>query len=371
MPANGSATARSNPRVPLHQLFLHRPLFLHPLLLHQPLLHPLSAHPPSLHPLLPLLLHPLFLHPLFRSPAAHTAANTTGCDVAVLGGTGFIGAHVVRRFVARGARVSVMARSIRNLPDVFHDPAVSLHAGDVRDGDAVAAAIGGAPVVINLAHGGAGGSWDDIRTALVGSAETVARACLARGVRRLVHVGSIASLYLGSQDAPVTGATPPDPQADQRADYARAKAMADQLLLAMHASDGLPVCILRPGVVVGEGGPPLHSGLGFFNNEQHCIGWNAGRNPLPFVLVDDVARGDLRPAEADGIDGRCYNLVGDVRWSARDYFAALGRRWSGRCGSIRNRRPCCGCGNAANGWSSVRPAATFRCRAGAICCRAA
>jgi len=61
----------------------------------------------------------------------------------------------------------------------------------------------------------------------------------------------------------VTGATPPDPSADQRADYARAKAMADRLLLTMHASDGLPVCILRPGVVVGDGGPPLHSGLGF------------------------------------------------------------------------------------------------------------
>jgi len=259
------------------------------------------------------------------APAAHTAANTTGCDVAVLGGTGFIGAHVVRRFVTQGARVSVMARSIRNLPAVFHDPAVTLHPGDVRDGDAVAAAIGDAPVVINLAHGGASGSWDDVRTALVGSAETVARTCLARGVRRLIHVGSIASLYLGAQDAPVTGATPPDPQADQRADYARAKAMADRLLLTMHASDGLPVCILRPGVVVGDGGPPLHSGLGFYNNDQHCIGWNAGRNPLPFVLVDDVAEAIVLASRADGIDGRCYNLVGDVRWSARDYFAALGQ----------------------------------------------
>ena len=40
-------------------------------------------------------------------------------DVAVLGGTGFIGRHLVARLVADGKRVSVMARSVRNLPAVF------------------------------------------------------------------------------------------------------------------------------------------------------------------------------------------------------------------------------------------------------------
>ena len=75
--------------------------------------------------------------------------------------------------------------------------------------------------------------------------------------------------------------------------------------------------------MVGEGSSPFHSGLGMFNNEQHCIGWNAGRNPLPFVLVEDVADAILRAARAGGIEGRCYNLVGDVRLDARDYIAAL------------------------------------------------
>ncbi len=85
------------------------------------------------------------------------------------------------------------------------------------------------------------------------------------------------------------------------------------MLLDLHGNQGLPVVILRPGVVVGEGGPPFHGGLGFFNNDQHCIGWNDGRNPLPFVLAEDVAAAILLAARADGIEGRCYNLVGDVR----------------------------------------------------------
>jgi len=139
-----------------------------------------------------------------------------------------------------------------------------------------------------------------------------------------VHVGSIAALYLGPGSASITGSTPPDPQAERRADYARAKAACDRALLDLHTRDGLPVVIVRPGVVVGEGGSPLHSGLGFFNNDQHCIGWNEGRNRLPFVLVEDVAEAILLAARAEGIGGRCYNLVGDVRPSAREYIAALG-----------------------------------------------
>ena len=257
------------------------------------------------------------------APAAIAPTEAGNIDVAVLGGTGFIGTHVVRQLLAAGLRVSVMARGVHNLPAVFADPRVVLHRGDIRDEAAVAGAIAGAPVVVNLAHGGGGGSFEAVRDAMLGGAETVARACRAAGVRRLVHVGSIASLYLGPQDVPVTGATPPDPESETRADYARAKALCDRRLLALHAAEGLPVVILRPGVVVGEGSVPFHSGLGFYNAEQHCIGWNAGSNPLPFVLVDDVATAVLGAIRAEGIDGHCYNLVGDVRPNARTYIAAL------------------------------------------------
>jgi predicted dehydrogenase/nucleoside-diphosphate-sugar epimerase len=251
-------------------------------------------------------------------PALRT--SNAACDVAVLGGTGFIGAHVVKRLIAEGLRVAVMARSVRNLPATFAGPAIALHRGDVRDADAVAAVIGSAPLVVNLAHGGGGASWEEVRDAMVGSADVVARACKGR---RLIHVGSIAALYLGPQPEVVTGATPPDPRADERADYARAKALTDRMLLDRAVSDGLQLVILRPGLVVGAGGTPFHSGLGFFNNEQHCIGWNAGRNPLPFVLATDVAEAILLAMRVTGLAGRCYNLVGDVRPSAREYIAQL------------------------------------------------
>ncbi len=258
-------------------------------------------------------------------PATVEARPPTSYDVAVLGGTGFIGTHVVRRLVADGLRVSVMARSVASLPAVFADPLVAVHRGSIADPAAVARAIGDAPVVVNLAHGGGGGDFEEIRAAMVGGAETVARACQAAGVRRLIHVGSIASLYLGPQSGCVTDATQADPAPEKRADYARAKAICDRMLLDLHAREGLPVCILRPGLVVGAGGSPFHSGLGFYNNEQHCIGWNAGRNPLPFVLVEDVAEAIRLACTAGGLEGRTYNLVGDVRMTARDYVSAVGQ----------------------------------------------
>jgi nucleoside-diphosphate-sugar epimerase len=62
-----------------------------------------------------------------------------------------------------------------------------------------------------------------------------------------------------------------------------------------------------------------------FNNEQHCVGWNAGRNPLPLVLVDDVAAAIVSAVGRRNIAGKCYNLVGDVRIDARGYIQALAK----------------------------------------------
>ena len=254
--------------------------------------------------------------------ASFRIADEVDADVAVLGGTGFIGRHVVAKLVEHGKRVSVMARSISNLPAIFADPRVALVQGDVANTAAVEAAIGKAPVVIHLAQGSGGGSWEETYRTMVGGAETVARVCCEKHVRRLVYISSIAALYLGPQRTPVTGATPPDPLPEKRSDYARAKGLCESMLLDLHATVGLPVVILRPGVVVGDGGSPFHGGLGFYNNEQHCLGWNDGRNALPFVLVEDVAAAIAKAYDAADIDGRAFNLVGRVRLSSRDFVAA-------------------------------------------------
>lgn len=246
-------------------------------------------------------------------------------DIVLLGGTGFIGRAVLKRLLKQkpSPRIAVMARNLANLPEGFHHEQVELIAGDVTCEADVANAIDSAPVVVNLAHGGAGDTWSEIERRMVGSARTIASTCLDQGTRSLIHVGSIAALYLGDASEVIIGETHPDSRAHRRGDYARAKAVADRLLINLHHEKGLPVCILRPGVVVGEGTSPFHSGLGFFNNEQHCLGWNQGRNPLPFVLVDDVADAIVRAAGSSDLSGLAFNLVGDVKLTAREYIEEL------------------------------------------------
>jgi predicted dehydrogenase/nucleoside-diphosphate-sugar epimerase len=243
-------------------------------------------------------------------------------DVAVLGGTGFIGPHLVTRLLRDGKRVAVLARGLRNLPALYDDPRIGLFPGDITHRDDVLDVVRRARKVVNLAHGGGSSSWAEIESALVGGACTVAECCLSAGVDRLVHVSTIAALYLGGDD-PITDATPVDPLSIQRGDYARAKADAERALMALHRERGLPVCILRPGVVVGAGGIAVHSGVGFYNSERHILGWNDGDNPLPLVLATDVADAIARALEAESIVGRCYNIVGDVRLTAREYVEAL------------------------------------------------
>lgn len=258
------------------------------------------------------------------APRQDSPGTPRACDVAIIGGTGFIGQHLVSALLKEGKRVSVMARNLRRLPPVYSDPGVVLIQGDATKYDDVCGAIEGVDAVVNLAHGGGSNATDTYRN-LLGSARAVAEACLVAGTRRHVFVSSIAALYVGNPHTIINDSTEVDPHAKRRAAYSAAKAEAERLLLSMQRERSLRVCILRPGVVVGEGGLPFHSGLGFFNSERHCMGWNEGNNPLPFVLVTDVVAAIVASLYAPAVDGRSYNLVGDVNLTAREYVNELAR----------------------------------------------
>jgi len=255
--------------------------------------------------------------------SAAPAAVPQGPLVAVIGGTGFIGSYTVAALLEQGYRVRVMARGVRNLQAVFHRPGVELVPGDVKREADIERVVSGARFVINLAHGGGGADFEAIRAAMVDTALSVARVAHAAGAERLVHVGSISGLYLGDATEVITGSTGTDPKPATRNDYAHAKALADDALIAFHRQTGFPLVLLRPGLVTGAGTSAFHGGLGFFNNDQHCIGWNQGQNPLPWVLVSDCATAIASAMTAPAAAGKAYNLVGDVRPSAREYIAQV------------------------------------------------
>ncbi len=250
-------------------------------------------------------------------------------DVVVIGGTGFIGSHLLKQLIATNQRVKIIARNTATLPEIFHHPNVKVVSGDITNESVIDAAVAGTPIVIHLAHGGGGDTWEEIKRSMVDGTRVIAEACLRHKTKRLIYLGTIASLYLGSSSARITGTTPNDPKAETRALYSRGKAACEDLLNQLHKEQKLSVVILRPGVVIGEGGMPFHSGVGFANQEGHLIGWNQGDNPLPFILVEDCAAAIFQAMKAANIEGKSYNLVGDQRPTARQYVkelsTALGR----------------------------------------------
>lgn len=269
--------------------------------------------------------------PVAKAAAATASATESpaSCDVVVIGGTGFIGSHLLDKLIAANQRVKVIARNTRMLPDIFHHPNVQVVSGDIANEKVIDAAVADVPVVIHLAHGGGGETWDEIKRSMVDGTRVIAEACLRHKTQRLIYLGTIASLYLGSSTEPITGATPNDPQAETRGLYSRGKAVCEDILNQLHKEKNLPVVILRPGVVIGAGGQMFHSGVGFANQEGHLIGWNQGDNPLPFILVEDCAEAILLATKAAGIEGKSYNLIGDQRPTAQQYVkelaATLGR----------------------------------------------
>jgi nucleoside-diphosphate-sugar epimerase len=181
------------------------------------------------------------------------------------------------------------------------------------------AAMNGVDFVYHLARADAR-TWEDNVALDINPTQLVAETCLALGVKRLIYTGTIDSYYAGSKGSFISERSPLDKNIIRRNYYARAKTAAESLLMKMHRVDGLPVVIIRPGIVIGRGGSPFHWGVGMWGSGNVCEVWGDGENKLPFVLVADVASALVRSIQVTGIEGRSYNLVDIPLLSARDYL---------------------------------------------------
>ena len=240
--------------------------------------------------------------------------------VLVIGGGGFIGRVLVAQLLERGCEVHVMSRQKRR----GDGSGATWHEGDVTDRQSVAAACDGIDVVYDLSMA-FGESWNDFLKSFVQGAENVAEIVLERGIRRLVYTSTIAGLHLGRARS-MTEEEGPDPKPELRSWYARAKIMTEKSLNRLHRERGLPVVIFRPGIVVGIGNRLSNPAIGDWVSPTCCSVVGDGRTPLPMVLVEDVAQALVLARDVPGIDGRTFNLAGDVRPSAVEYCEIAAER---------------------------------------------
>lgn len=260
-------------------------------------------------------------------PARVPVAESVPTDpprILVLGGTGFIGGELVRQFVQGGHRVRLLARSPSKLPGELRSPLVECVAGDLTEPADLEKALRGVEVVYHLART-VTKTWPDALRDEVGVTRQIAEQALAAGVRRFVYTGTIDSYYAGSRAGTITEETPLDPRIGSRNIYARAKAASEELLRSMQRERGLPLVIVRPGIVLGRGSSPFHWGVGMWWYGSICQTWGEGRNPLPLVLVEDVASGLVAALDAPGIEGESFNLVAAPLLSAQEYLDEVER----------------------------------------------
>jgi predicted dehydrogenase/nucleoside-diphosphate-sugar epimerase len=249
-------------------------------------------------------------------------ADDRNPTILVLGGTGFIGRALVNHLLKMGHVVRAAARGTSPTLAAIDSDRLEIIRADMRSPADLDAMLEGIDYVFHLATSDAK-TWDQFIEREVEPARALAQACIDRCVKRLIYTGTIDSFYAGRRAGTITEATSLDPKIKRRNLYARAKAAVEKLLLEMHREDGLPVVIVRLGIVIGAGGNPFHWGVGKWSSEGVVETWGDGTNKLPLVLVDDVADGLARAMEVPGIEGRSYNLVDVPLLSARDYVGWL------------------------------------------------
>ncbi|HEX5041540.1 MAG TPA: NAD-dependent epimerase/dehydratase family protein [Candidatus Polarisedimenticolaceae bacterium] len=228
--------------------------------------------------------------------------------VLVLGGTGFLGSHLVERLARGGTAVRVASARGRwpwgSLPAGVETTRFDLaEVTAPRDWDAL---IEGSPRIVNLAGvlQRPGRARDLYRRVHVDGPRHLLAAAVRAGVpRRIVHVSTTG----------VLGPTGPEPLAEDAPPrpatiYERTKAEGERLAREGRRP-GLEVVVIRPGLVYGE-------------RDLHLLGlWRAiasatfrtiagGRARWQPVHVDDVARALQAAIAAPGVDGEIFHVAG-------------------------------------------------------------
>ena len=164
--------------------------------------------------------------------------------ILVLGGTGFVGAHVCEKLVREGWQVTLPTRRRSNADHVMHLPGLTVLELDVHDEAALTRAAAGHDAVVNLVailHG-TQAVFDKVHVALP---QKIARACVAAGVGQVVHVSALGADSLQPLRAPSM--------------YLRTKGEGEAVLMqaamgggaGAAAHTGFDLSILRPSVIFG------------------------------------------------------------------------------------------------------------------------
>ena len=252
--------------------------------------------------------------------------------ICILGGSGFVGTHLVSQLAARGLQVRVLSRRREMAKELILLPTVEVIEADVHDQQELIQHFRGMDAVINLVgilHESKIGRADlpserrgDFHKVHIELPRKIIHACGEAGVHRLLHMSAL-------------GANP-----NSRSAYQRSKGIAEALVreAGMKHSEhenwylngpkfihgyGLNVTLFRPSVVFGRGDAflTLFARLLKLFPLLPLAAANARFAP---VHVEDVARAFVDSLDNTATFGQTYDLCGPKAYSLKELVAYVG-----------------------------------------------
>jgi nucleoside-diphosphate-sugar epimerase len=241
--------------------------------------------------------------------------------ILVTGATGFLGSALTTELVRRQEQVRILARDEQRAHAQFGD-AVEIVCGEITDAGQVRHTVEGVEVIYHLAghlyHPAT--PTEVYRQTHVEGTRILLEVCQNQPrLQRILHC-STTGVYGVTGKVPVAEDAPFAPTNP----YEATKLEGELLALRAYREQGLPVSVVRPGLVYGPG--DLHL-LGFFSAINKGLfrviaGGDAMFHP---IYIDDLIAAFLLCAERSEVPGRCYNLAGERAVTVRELAGSIAR----------------------------------------------